>query len=67
MELGSPPGVCLNAKLFLARSFLAAATKCFVDDGLELLNHFIGWRFVIVHFIHHAQEFVLAQAEAVIR
>ena len=30
------------------------------------LNHFIGWRFVIVQFIHHAQDLILAQAKAVI-
>ncbi len=49
-----------------AASFTAAA-KGFVDDGLEVLDHFIGRRLVIVQFVHLAQVLVLAQAKAVIR
>ena len=32
-----------------------------------MLDHFVGWRFVIIQFIHLAQEQVLPQAKAMIR
>lgn len=57
------------ASLGLAGLVLAGPPppKGFVNDGLEMLDHFSGRRFVIVQFIHIAQVFIVAEAEAVIR